>query len=170
MKNGNKERGRKLGCVPGSISPLLSSPSWAATFSHLCNIINEKAFQMWWRTWLRVQTVTDTSWHCQAMRAEVRINWMSLSCTKNRLFYVLTLLCSNRISMFLHSWVGEIQKIEFQMGYLSHLLKCLAVAEKHNCYFTGTFRNSLSGKCSKYFCCWSERTWLIWLVDVRAGF
>lgn len=29
MKNGNKERGgsRKLGCVPGSISPLLSTPS-----------------------------------------------------------------------------------------------------------------------------------------------
>lgn len=47
MKNGNKERGgsRKLGCVPGSISPLLSTPSWAATFSHLFNIINEKAFR-----------------------------------------------------------------------------------------------------------------------------
>lgn len=38
-------RDKKLGHVPGSIPPLLSRPSWAATFSHLCNIINEKAFR-----------------------------------------------------------------------------------------------------------------------------
>lgn len=38
-------RDKKLGRVPGSIPPLLSRPSWAATFSHLCNIINEKAFR-----------------------------------------------------------------------------------------------------------------------------
>lgn len=38
-------RDKKLGCLPGSIPPLLSGPLWAATFSHLCNVINEKAFR-----------------------------------------------------------------------------------------------------------------------------
>lgn len=37
-------RDKKLGCVPGSIPPLPSRSFWAATFSHLCNVINEKAF------------------------------------------------------------------------------------------------------------------------------
>lgn len=38
-------RDKKLGCLPGSIPPLLSGPFRAATFSHLCNVINEKAFR-----------------------------------------------------------------------------------------------------------------------------
>lgn len=38
-------RDKKLGRVPGSIPPLLSRPFWAATFSHLSNVINEKAFR-----------------------------------------------------------------------------------------------------------------------------
>lgn len=113
MKNGNKERGgsRKLGCVPEPIPPLLSTPSWAATFSHLCKIINEKAFRERWRTWLTVQTATDTSWLRQAKQAAVRINWTSVSRTKNRLFYILTLSRSHRISRFSHNRVDENQSI-----------------------------------------------------------
>lgn len=113
MKNGNKERGgsRKLGCVPEPIPPLLSTPSWAATFSHLCKIINEKAFRERWRTWLAVQTATDTSWLRQAKQATMRINWRSDSRTKNSLFYILTLFCSHRISRFSHNQVDESQSI-----------------------------------------------------------
>lgn len=40
-----REKKKQLGCVPESIPPLLSGPFWAATFSHLCNAINEKAFR-----------------------------------------------------------------------------------------------------------------------------
>lgn len=44
-EEGEVEEGGRLGWVPGSIPPLLSRPFWAATSSHLGNVINEKAFR-----------------------------------------------------------------------------------------------------------------------------
>lgn len=102
---------RTLGCVPGSISPLPSTPSWAATFSHLRNTINEKAF--------RRDGGLDIGFRLWHWEAAVRINWLSLCGTKNTTAFLLPICCTPAESV--RSARFGIQRVMSCPDYLSLL-------------------------------------------------